>query len=201
LNQAYQRKENFMRLPMVVTSGFCGLLLGLPGCASHRPTETHTSQVEQDAVVTVEAIDVPNRLVTVRDASGAVTTVYVDESNKAFPQAAVGDQVRVRFVESLALRLAKPGSTGIGVSVSESTQRPQGGQPTAKTAAQVTATVRIEEVKSNGSVVTFTGPGGRRTLAVQDPAMRDYVRQLRPGDHVEATYSEALALSLEKTKP
>ena len=185
---------------LFATVGLCALVLQCAACSSHRPQGTHTARVEQDAMVTVQSVDVPNRLVTVRDASGETFTVYVDESNKAFPQAGVGDQVRVHFTESFALRLAPPGSPDSGLTVKELTSQPQPGHPSGKSAAEVTAIVRIEEVKSKGSVVTFTGPRGRRTIAVHDPSMRDFVSKLKRGDHVEATYTEALALSLEKTK-
>ncbi len=171
--------------------------LTLSSCASHGPTGTHRTQMERDALVTVISIDIPHRLVTVRDAAGESLTVYVDESNKNFPQARVGDQVRIRYVESVALRLTSKAPSG--VQVTESTDRPTKGRASGKSATEVTAVVRIEAVRPDGSMVTFTGPRGRRTLAVQDAAMRDYVRQLKPGDNVEATYEEALALSLEKT--
>jgi len=173
----------------------CACTLLLSSCASHRPTGTHRTQAEREDLVTVTAIDVPNRLVTVRDAAGESLTVYVDPSNKNFPQAGVGDQVRIRYVESIALRLTKK---DVGMQVMEETSRPQAGRASGRAVTEVTAVVRIESVGPDGSVVTFTGPRGRRTLAVQDSAMRDYVRQLRPGDNVEATYEEALALSLEK---
>jgi len=174
----------------------CACSLTLSSCASNRPTGTHRTQVERDALVTVTAVDVPNRLVMVRDAAGDSLTMYVDKANKNFPQAEVGDQVRIRYVESMALRLTK--KTPSGVQVTESTARPKAGRASGEAATEVTTVVKIEAVQPDGSMVTFTGPRGRRTLAVQDPAMRDYVRQLQPGDNVEATYEEALALSLEK---
>jgi len=154
--------------------------------------------MERDAIVTVTAIDVPNRLLTFRNAAGEEPTVYIDESNKNFPQAAVGDQIRIRYVESMALRLTKDSPTGL--QVTESSSRPKAGHPSGKASVEMTAVVRIEAVGSDGSLVTFTGPRGRRTLAVHDPEMRDFVRQLKPGDNVEATYEEALALSLEKVE-
>ena len=101
------RQSRFAVSVMVVG----GAALGLSACASTRRTEAHRVQMEREAVVTVEAIDVPNRLVTARNASGESLTVYVDESNKAFPQAKVGDQVRIRFVESMAFQLKKTGDT------------------------------------------------------------------------------------------
>jgi hypothetical protein len=156
--------------------------------------------VEREAVMTVEAVDVPNRLVTVRGASGDSLTVYVDESQKTFPQAAVGDQVRVRYVESMAFQLKKSGAPSQGFEVTEETARPKPGQPSGKASTQIKATVRIEAVEPGGSKVTFTGPRGRRMVTIQDAALRDYASQLRPGDGVEVTYKEAVALSLEKLK-
>jgi hypothetical protein len=148
--------------------------------------------------MTVEAIDVPNRLVTVKGASGDSVTVYVDESKKDFPQAAVGDKVRVRYSESMAVRLTKPSAVTGEVKVKEATSEPTSGKPSGKATTEVTAVAKIEAVNKDGSVVTFTGPRGRRTLSVIDASMRDFVKELRPGDKVEVTYKEALALSLEK---
>jgi len=190
------KKENYKNAWLYLVSG--GAALWLTACATTRPTGSHETLVEREAVVTVTAMDVPNRLVTVRDASGDLTTYYVDKSVDTFPQAKVGDRVRVRFTESFALQLKKPGEAGTGLSVSEETSRPQPGQPSAHSATEVKATVNIEAVEKNGSVVTFTGPRGRRTVKILDPAMRDYVKKLRKGDNVEATYKEALALSLER---
>lgn len=174
----------------------CASLLVLSACASTRPSGTYQTATEREAVVTVTNIDVPNRLVTARDSSGDYLTVYVDRSHKAFPQASVGDQVRIRFVESMALKLADAASPDL--KVKEVTERPAPGSPRARSETEVTATVRIEAVERDGAYVRFTGPRGLRAVQVNDPGMRDYVRKLKAGDHVEVTYKEALALSLEK---
>jgi hypothetical protein len=182
----------FLGLPVVM------IFLAVVGCASNRPTNVHHSQVDHEALVTVEAIDVPNRLVTVRDASGQSFTVYVDKSNKAFPQAAAGDQVRVRYTESFALLLVKKGESGHGLQITEETSRPQPGKPAGEATTEVKATVKIESVDRDGSAVTFTGPRGRRSVQILDPSLRDYVMKLRAGDSVDVTYKEAVAISLER---
>jgi len=175
------------------------LTLGLTACATTRPT-AHQTMLEQEAVVTVEAIDVPNRLVTVREASGDTLTVYVDKSNTAFPQAKVGDQVRIRFVESMAFELKKSENAIKGYQVTDESSRPTAGRPAGSTAHEVKTTVKIEAVELAGSKVTFTGPRGKRAVQITDPALREYASKLRPGDYVEVSYKEALALSLEKVK-
>jgi hypothetical protein len=139
-------------------------------------------------------------LVTVRSASGDSLTVYVDESVKTFPQASVGDQVRVRYVESMAFQLRKASDTIQGFEVTEETARPKPGRPAGAASTDIKATVKIKAVEQAGSKVTFTGPRGRRTAQIQDASLRDYASKLRPGDTVEVSYKEALALSLEKVK-
>ncbi len=177
-------------LPMMITA------VGLSSCASSGPKATHQKQVERETVVTVESIDVPERLVTVRSASGDRSTYYVAESIKDFPQAKVGDKVRIRYRESYAFRVMSPGESAPGLEVTTETSRDKTVTPTRSAKTEVKAMVRIEEVTKDGKVVTFTGPRGRRTVNILDPALQEYVRKLHTGDHVEVTYNEALALSI-----
>ncbi len=67
---------------------------------------------------------------------------------------------------------------------------------------QVRATVKISNsVDAANRLVSFTGPKGvKRTVAVKDPKAREFVKQLKPGDEVELTYTEALAISVEEAK-
>lgn len=170
--------------------------VGLPSCASTSRKATHQTQVEQETVVTVEAIDVPDRLVTVRSANGGLNTFYIDESVKDFPQAKVGDKVRIRYRESFAFRVMSPGESAPGLEVTTETASDKTVAPTRSAKAEVKALVRIESVTRDGKIVTFTGPRGRRTVHILDPSLQEYVRKLHTGDHVEVTYNEALALSL-----
>ena len=48
--------------------------------------------------------------------------------------------------------------------------------------------------------VSFRGTDGMQpTLAVQTPAGRRFIRQLRKGDEVEVTFTEAVAIRFEST--
>lgn len=183
---------------LVLFGVMIGGCLGLASCASPRPKATLQTQVEQETVVTVEAIDVPDRLVTVRTTTGDALTFYIDESVKDFPQAKVGDRVRIRYRESYAFRLKGRGEAGPGAEITTETSRDGGAHPRRSAKAEVKATVRIETVSADGKSVTFTGPRGRRATQILDPALQEYVRKLRAGDEVEVTYQEALALSLDR---
>jgi len=178
--------------------GWAVALIGLAGCASTEKNKRAQVTMEQVAVVTVESMDVPSRLVTVRDTSGNRTTYYVSQSVRDFPQAKVGDQVRIRYEESMALQMKKPsdGAAEVGMK-SETTKAQPSGTHRGGTRTETTATVKIEKVDKDANTVTFTGPRGRRTVLVTNPTMQEFTDKLKPGDMVEVTYVEALALSLE----
>ena len=61
------------------------------------------------ATATIQAIDKANRLVTVRDESGAEDTMQVRPAMKRFDELKVGDKVKITYTESLVLQVRKPG--------------------------------------------------------------------------------------------
>jgi hypothetical protein len=74
---------------------------------------------------------------------------------------------------------------------------PAGERPAAATGKQVTATIVIDSVDAAENTVTFTGPRGLRTVLVESPQGQEFIKQLKKGDEVELTYTEALAISVE----
>ena len=60
-----------------------------------------------------------------------------------------------------------------------------------------TAVVTIEDVDTETNTVRFTAPGGgSREIAVVRPEMQEFIAKLNPGDRVQVTYGEALAVSV-----
>jgi hypothetical protein len=58
--------------------------------------------------------------------------------------------------------------------------------------------VTIEGVNPTNNTVAFVGPDRMpRTVTVQQPAMREFLRTLKVGDEVDVTFSEAVAVSVE----
>ncbi|HTU01597.1 MAG TPA: hypothetical protein VMG58_07260 [Candidatus Sulfotelmatobacter sp.] len=151
------------------------------------------------ATATVEAIDVPNRLVTLKGPKGNVMTLAVDEHVKNLPQVEVGDKVTVKYYEALALRVLAPGEAASSPSATGALATAQPGEkPAAVGGHQVTATVTVEALNKKAGTVTFKGPQGNSvTVKAQDPKNLDLVKV---GDNVEITYTEALAISVAKAK-
>ena len=150
-----------------------------------------------EVTATVLAIDHASRRVTLRLPEGRDVELVVDEAAKNLPQVAVGDLVRATYYESLVFQVRKPGeatpgSTGAaGLATAEPGSMPGG---VALSTTTVTTTVLAID-REKQTITLELADGGTRTLPVQDPANLDKVKA---GELLEITYSEALAISVEK---
>jgi len=61
-----------------------------------------------DVSATVQAIDRPNRTVTLKGPDGKLVTTKVDQSVKAFATLKVGDSIHARYTEAVAISVEKP---------------------------------------------------------------------------------------------
>ena len=158
-------------------------------------TGTATTSRLRTTVLTVEALDLSNRMITLRAPAGDSLTMQVDERVKNLPQVAVGDTVSVAYYESWALSL-----DGSGVLASASVMRTaEAGRPPAVFAARrsnVRATVTA--IDAGKPSVTFRGPqGGVQEVSVaQDPRI---LARLKVGETYNVAYTENLAMVVEKT--
>ena len=86
-----------------------GLLVTLLfGVGAHAKDKTIEKTRLTKVSAKVEAIDQATRVVTLKGPKGNAITFKVDEAVKNLPQVQVGDEVVVKYHESLALRLLKP---------------------------------------------------------------------------------------------
>jgi Cu/Ag efflux protein CusF len=145
---------------------------------------------------TVVAIDHAKRLVSLKGPKGNVVELKVGEEVRNLPQVSVGDHVQVRFYESIAAQLAKPG-TPLGATLQEAAGRAKpGDMPAGAAARQVTVVALIEKIDKKSQTVTLKGPeGGTTDVKVARPQM---LEKVKVGDEVAITYTEALAISVEK---
>ena len=147
----------------------------------------------------VEAVDAANRTVTLKGPRGNVHTLPVGPQVKNFDKIKVGDRVAVRYYEALSLELKKGGSGIRERSEREGTaQAKPGEQPAAGAARQVTAVADVVAVDAKRQVITLRGPKRTVELKVRDPKQLELVKV---GDQVDATYTEALAVSVEPAPP
>jgi len=147
---------------------------------------------------TVQAIDLEKRVVTLKGQKGNVFDLKVGEEAKNLPQVKVGDLVKVQYYESLAFEVTKPGQAGgAGAAAAVASAKP-GEKPAGIATGQVTVTATIEAIDAKKKRVTLKGPEGKtQEIKVKDPKN---LKNVKVGDQVVLTYTEALAVSVEPAK-
>ena len=144
---------------------------------------------------TVEAVDAATRTVSLKGPKGNVVDVVAGEEVRNFDQIKKGDKLTVRYAEALTLDLRKDGKP-VGRSESDSMKRAQPGEKPGGTARRdVTIVADVVGVDAAAKKVSLKGPKGNVVdLNVQDP---EQLKLIKKGDKVEATYTQALAISME----
>ncbi len=149
-----------------------------------------TSQVK----ATVVAVDQATRLVTLKGPEGKTFEVVAGSAVHHLDQVQPGDVVAVTYTESLAFQVVPKGEKPQGSS--ESVERTKGGGEVGRV---VTRSFKIDSYDPNTHVLWGTGAqGNTRSITVQDPKAQAALAKLSPGNEVQVTYSESLAIKLEK---
>jgi hypothetical protein len=129
----------------------------------------------------VGSVHPANGELRLRGAGGAPLTVKAGPEVRNLQQIRAGDQVVIRYVEVLAVRLLPAGESASlepssQASVSRSTP------PNAVIGDQIRASVQVELVARAANMLTFTGPTGTvRTATVYDSDARRFLHTLKPG--------------------
>lgn len=147
---------------------------------------------------TVAGVDKDAGTVTLKGPKGRTVTIEVKDKSK-LDQINVGDPVVAAYMEAVAWRVAKAGSGAApGVSTTETRVSSKPGEtPAGAVGREVTATVTITAIDRKAHTVTVKGPqGGTETIKAKEPKN---LEGLKVGDMVEITYTQALAVSLDKS--
>jgi hypothetical protein len=143
---------------------------------------------------TVEAVDKATRTVSLKGPKGNVVDVVAGEEVRNFDQIKKGDKLNVKYAESLTLELKKDGKA-VGRSDTEAMKRATPGQkPGGAAIREVTVVADVVGVDPVKKTITLKGPKQTVELNVQNP---DQFKVVKVGDKVEATYTQALAISME----
>jgi hypothetical protein len=147
---------------------------------------------------TVEAIDHATRQVTLLGPDGKKSSFKVGEQVRNLAQVQKGDTVQLTYYQAVMVAVKEPGEALPGVSMASGVERAQtGAMPGAIGANSITVVATVRALDREQSTATLDlGNGDIRTIAVRDPSHYDRVKV---GDMVEITYTEALAIGVEKT--
>lgn len=146
----------------------------------------------------IEAVDLANRIVTLKGPRGNTHAVTVSDRVKNLPQVKVGDMLEIDYFESVALTLEKSeGMSARTVSEDVVTAKP-GEKPGAIALRKVTTVTDVQSIDTVHQAVTVRGPLGHLArVKVKDPAMLEGVKA---GDQVTLTYIEGRAIFVRPGK-
>ncbi len=169
---------------------------GAPAAKSENPKVVR----ERTAVLTatVEKIDLANRVVTLKGPKGEVRDIKIGPEARNLDQVKPGDVVTVKYLQSIAAEVIKPGAaTGAGESSTIVRSKP-GELPGGAAARQATVTANVTAIDKKKGTITLKGPEGKTVeVKVLEPKNLDKVKV---GDDLMITYTEALAISVERAK-
>ena len=145
---------------------------------------------------TVAAVDKAKQTVTLKGPKGRTLTLQVRDPQK-LEAINVGDPVVAKYYESLAFEVKKAGSAKPGTSAQEAVATSKPGEtPAGVVGRQITVTATIAAIDKKAQTVTIKGPeGNTETVKARNPKN---LEKVKVGDLVEITYTQALALSLDK---
>ena len=149
------------------------------------------------ATAVVKKIDQKTRMVTLKGSDGQTKTIHVSEEVKNLPQVKRGDLVTIAYYESIAWELRKRGTATPSVdAAADASRNPAGQMPGAVAGAAVNVVAKITKIDKKTGEVTLKGPKGKTVqVKVKDTSRLDSVKV---GDLVDITYTEAMAISVER---
>ena len=178
------------RLFGIVISGALGVvLLQAPIRAQSRTLPGETTVVTG----TVEKIDVTARMLTIKTET-EYEEISVPERVKNFSRVTVGDRLTLRYYDNVVLILKKPGDAA-AVDRRTEAVTPGVAGTSGTFAKQRTITATITAIDELAPSVSFKGPRGWTfTAPVRD---RSALSNVKAGDQVEITWTEAVLVALE----
>ncbi len=168
-----------------------------PTAATNAAPSGTVAQETTTATATVQKVDLKTRHVTLKRSDGTTFVIVASQEVHNLPQVKKGDVVTIAYTESLAYEVVKADKGKPGGSVkTDVTRAPLGEKPSGSVTNTTTVRVTISAIDKAAGTVTLRDVKGNVTpVKVKDPSKLD---QVKVGDLVDITYTEALAAKVEK---
>jgi hypothetical protein len=174
------------------------LLLATPALA--QPSEPAVRVATTRIEARVESVNQTTREVVLRGEGGRLFTFVAGPDVRNLAQVRAGDRVLVAYREAIALAMARPGAPADPQAAIVAGRAAEGDRPGAAIAEAVRVRVRIIALDPTEGRVTYQGPAGLRSVVLQDATLRAFAAGLAPGDEVDVTIAEAIAISVEPAR-
>jgi hypothetical protein len=146
---------------------------------------------------TIQAINVDERIVVLADDEGNVRVVEVIPEVENFDQLAIGDIVTSEFYESVALQIAEPDAKPMETEGITVISAPKGAKPGVVKIEIISEIVEVVGVDREHNLLKYRAPGKQVALIKVDPKVST-MDNLKPGKKILVTYTEAVAISVQK---
>ncbi|MBX3705322.1 MAG: hypothetical protein KF911_01725 [Pseudomonadales bacterium] len=175
------------------------LALGLAGAAGWSDEPESAMVVnEHEVTATVTALDRESRQITLRSAEGDVLTFVAGQEVRNLNQVEVGDRVSIGFYTGIAAQIVQADQEPVADLGIVSARAAPGERPARVESTMISAVVTIQSIDADGNRVTFRDHDDiMRTVTIERPEMLQFVRDLRAGDKVRITYTEAIAVRVD----
>jgi ribosomal protein L25 (general stress protein Ctc) len=197
-----------MKLAVLLMTALLTVLIGVEAFAELKVQESVTSEntkpyVKKERFITkmgtVEAVDLKLRVVTLKGDKGKIFDVRVVPEVKNLAQLKKGDLVAIRYHEAVSAQVYKAGQAPRVTEAASALETAKAGEkPGGKYLYKTTTTATIESINMKKPEVTLkTLDGKTLTVKVERPKL---LANVKVGDEVVITYSEAVAVSVTKKK-
>jgi len=190
----------------ILCSALLAASLGDASSADKQSPAGGTRLSREDSVLvtvtaSIENVDLPNREVTLKGPLNNMVTFTVDQRVKRLNEFKVGDLVRADYYVSFAAELRKPTAEEEKtpfVLLDTAGKAPPQSAPAVGGLRRFKVVTTVEGLDRPTKTITLKGPRNNYVTArVDDPSR---LTQIRIGDNIVVTYTEALAISLEKAE-
>jgi hypothetical protein len=155
----------------------------------------------RSVTATVTEIDYKARHATLKMPDGTLVPVAVSEAAYNFDQVKVGDLVDISYTQAIAINLEKDPGGQPSVSSSSGMERaPKGQKPQGTIYNTVDIRAKVVSVDYKTRKVELSGPNGNIVPVTVDPNVPN-IENIKVGDVVAATYTEAIAISVRPANP
>lgn len=145
---------------------------------------------------TVVSVDAAKRHIVLKGDNGHEIQMEVPDTVKRLDEIKPGDKLKVDYYQSVGLSLNK--GEGAQAGSRTLTERKTGKLPSGAVAHEETGTVEITKIDKDKNQVTVKRPNGDTDVIDVQPDQQAQLANLKEGDKIQATYTEAALISIQR---
>jgi hypothetical protein len=160
---------------------------------------TDSAEVSDDAIVsaTVAAVNPETRAIDLRTEDGGAIRLTATPAMRNFDQIEVGDVASLEIYGSIMVRVAGPDAPAEPQTLAVLGRAPEGARPGAVAGSVTTLTVEFVSYDPATREASLILPDGDAITVPVEPGMQAFAAARAPGEMIEVTLSDAVAMIIE----